>query len=646
MKLGKKWICFFLAFVMAFTSMIVIRPQEAQAEQKKLIALTFDDGSSMYTEELLDILKANGAKATFFMIGSVGSYGAGPHMDLLDRMVQEGHQLANHTSHHIIPLSGESAYTIQREVAEVEEYLYQAMGGRYQEFVRIPGGDDSDRIRQNVDAPIMYWSIDVRDWQVDDAYYVCNSLLEQAFDGCITCMHDSHYSTVQAMRMAIPRLQAMGFECVTLSELFRRKGVTPENGSWYRIVDSATVKEPYKAPQADLQMSYVDKAIVTLSGMEEGVEYYYTTDGSYPRLNSEKMTGAMSLPYGTKIRVVGYDRFGTRTPDATISIGSEHAGVFNAKYYADKYPDLKAAFGYNEEALWNHFIKYGLSEGRIASPVFSIRYYKNKYPDLQQAFGSDYEKYVEHFLKYGMKEGRIASEEFNVRTFKASRPDLVDHYGSELPYYYFHYELYGDQEVSEVKITVYNGTDYSPVYDFNYYTENNPEVVEECGYDEVAALKHFVEKGMKEGLQASENFDVLSYKYRYTDLRQAFGSDLPAYYMHYLRYGMKEGRKATGTTSIVNPITVWEGIDYSPIYDFEYYTSHNPDVVNVLGYDDTAALKHFVEYGMKEGRQGNEYFNVRSYRKKYPDVVSVFGSDLKACYMHYLNYGIAEGRTP
>ena len=80
--------------------------------------------------------------------------------------------------------------------------------------------------------------------------------------------------------------------------------------------------------------------------------------------------------------------------------------IFDAKYYADSYADLKAAFGENEEALYDHFITYGLKENRQMSPIIDVQAYRAAYPDLEAAFGDNWDAYVEHFFNYGANEGR------------------------------------------------------------------------------------------------------------------------------------------------------------------------------------------------------------------------------------------------
>lgn len=88
--------------------------------------------------------------------------------------------------------------------------------------------------------------------------------------------------------------------------------------------------------------------------------------------------------------------------------GLDYSPVFNPIYYANKYNDLKKAFGNNSAKLFNHFKVYGMKEGRQASENFNVNAYRNRYTDLQKAFGNNLPKYYEHYCKFGVKEGRSA----------------------------------------------------------------------------------------------------------------------------------------------------------------------------------------------------------------------------------------------
>ena len=87
---------------------------------------------------------------------------------------------------------------------------------------------------------------------------------------------------------------------------------------------------------------------------------------------------------------------------------------------------------------------------------------------------------------------------------------------------------------------------YSPVFDANYYLENNPDVKRRIGDNPYAALRHFLDWGMAEGRRGCEGFDVVYYRNRYTDLQRAYGLSLKEYFMHYLNYGIFENRVGSG----------------------------------------------------------------------------------------------------
>ena len=88
----------------------------------------------------------------------------------------------------------------------------------------------------------------------------------------------------------------------------------------------------------------------------------------------------------------------------------------------------------------------------------------------------------------------------------------------------------------------YDASYYAPVFDAEYYLENNIELKWAYGNDAEKALNHFVKYGMKEGRQAKVDFDVNAYRARYVDLQQVYGDNLVKYYIHYIKYGQAEGR--------------------------------------------------------------------------------------------------------
>ncbi len=84
------------------------------------------------------------------------------------------------------------------------------------------------------------------------------------------------------------------------------------------------------------------------------------------------------------------------------------------------------------------------------------------------------------------------------------------------------------------------------------------------------------------------------------------------------------------------PITMYDGRDYEKVYDYLYYLANNQDVLNAFGGDITQTLRHFVEFGMKEGRQGCACFNPKRYKLERSDLRLKYGDDWSMYYRHYM----------
>lgn len=80
--------------------------------------------------------------------------------------------------------------------------------------------------------------------------------------------------------------------------------------------------------------------------------------------------------------------------------------IFDAKYYADTYPDVYELFGYNWEMLYTHFMAQGIYEGRCASTLLDVAQYRRENPDLDAMFKNDWDAYVAHYFTRGIYEGR------------------------------------------------------------------------------------------------------------------------------------------------------------------------------------------------------------------------------------------------
>lgn len=376
---------------------------------------------------------------------------------------------------------------------------------------------------------------------------------------------------------------------------------------------------------APSKTTYYQGDAVDLTGIKVVARY---SDGKREiPVSSCTITGFNTKTVGKRTATVEYEGFSAafsyevaakpETPEepeiqgTTVYNGVDYSAVYNYSYYIKKYPDIKKAFGSDDKAALAHFVNYGMKEGRQAKADFNVYSYAYKYADLRKVYKNNLKSYYMHYINYGKRENRVAVGTTQFKNY----------------------------------CTVYNGVDYSAVYDCNYYVNKYKDIKNAYNLDDTAILAHFVNYGMKEGRQGSAGFDVMSYAYKYADLRNAYKNDLKKYYMHYINYGKKEGRIATGTTSIQNCVTKYNGKDYSAVYNGTYYASKYSDIRKAYGLDDAAMLKHFINYGMKEGRQGCASFNVSNYKNRYADLRKAYGNDLTKYYMHYINYGVREGRN-
>lgn len=187
---------------------------ENMQEEKKKVALTFDDGPHpVYTPEMLDLLKEKNIKATFFLLGEqVEQY-----PDIVKRMNDEGHLIGNHSYKHE-QLSKLSSVQACSQVNRTNELIY-AITGKYPEYLRPPFGDWKDRLDCEVNMVEVLWDVDTLDWSSQNKDKVVSKVMKNVEEGDIILMHDSYESTVKATAEIIDRLQKDEYEFVTVDEL-------------------------------------------------------------------------------------------------------------------------------------------------------------------------------------------------------------------------------------------------------------------------------------------------------------------------------------------------------------------------------------------------------------------------------------------
>lgn len=193
----------------------------------KQVAMTFDDGPASHTTRLLDFLKANDLRVTFFMVGNRMS----SFPDIVKREAAEGHELGYHSYAHQQQTSLSSAQ-IKSDFDKSNQYLKKLTGREFTVW-RTPGGGYNDRVLQAVPVPHIMWSVDTLDWKYRNATTVRNSILNNAKDGSIILLHDLHGTSVDGAISAMKQMQAGDYEFVTVTELLSRKGTPPKASTTY-----------------------------------------------------------------------------------------------------------------------------------------------------------------------------------------------------------------------------------------------------------------------------------------------------------------------------------------------------------------------------------------------------------------------------
>lgn len=193
------------------------------ATDDSVVALTFDDGPAVpHTDSILDLLREEGVRATFFVVGDA----VDRHPALARRMLEQGHELGNHSYSHR-PLVLVSPRTIRREVERTDS-LIRAAGAEGPIHFRPPYGKRLVGLPwylSGTGRTTLLWTLEPDSWFRARGDMV-RHVMENVRPGAIILLHVELASRVEeraALRMIIEELRARGYEFVTVSELIRRR---------------------------------------------------------------------------------------------------------------------------------------------------------------------------------------------------------------------------------------------------------------------------------------------------------------------------------------------------------------------------------------------------------------------------------------
>lgn len=192
--------------------------------EEKVIALTYDDGPHWkYTSEILDLLKKHDAKATFFVVGT----NAEKNQDVVLRMFNEGHEIANHTYTHSRKMGTSD---LIKEIKKTHETIFAITGYQTKLFRPVEGIYTHEVVEAvaNEGYKVVMWSwhLDTLDWKDPGVNKIVDSVLDGAREGNVVLFHDgggNRQQTVDALEKILPELQQRGYQFVTISELMEIK---------------------------------------------------------------------------------------------------------------------------------------------------------------------------------------------------------------------------------------------------------------------------------------------------------------------------------------------------------------------------------------------------------------------------------------
>ena len=198
---------------------------------RKAVALSFDDGPSESTGQILELLARYGARATFFQIGQ--------HVDRLPHVTQQvvaaGCEVANHSYSH--PRFDFTSSAFQSEELRKTQCAIEAACGVKPVWFRAPFGvrwAGLAKAQKDCQLTGAMWTVLARDWKLN-SNLIIERVLTRVGNGAIVCLHDGRgldinpdvSATMEALSRLLPVLKDRGFEMVTISELFAPRKARP-----------------------------------------------------------------------------------------------------------------------------------------------------------------------------------------------------------------------------------------------------------------------------------------------------------------------------------------------------------------------------------------------------------------------------------
>ena len=191
--------------------------------QEKVLYLTFDAGyENGCTAQILDALQAQNVKAAFFLVGNYMQ----KNPDLVRRMVQEGHIVANHTMHHPDMSKIQDLAAFEKELKALEDLFFSVTGKQLPKYYRPPQGTYSQTNLEHAKQlgyKTVFWSLAYADWRNDAQptdQQAFDKLLPRTHDGAVVLLHSTSQTNARILPELLAKWRAMGYRFGTIDELF------------------------------------------------------------------------------------------------------------------------------------------------------------------------------------------------------------------------------------------------------------------------------------------------------------------------------------------------------------------------------------------------------------------------------------------
>ncbi|MYY84274.1 MULTISPECIES: polysaccharide deacetylase family protein [unclassified Streptomyces] len=186
----------------------------ASEQGKRGINITIDDGPDpKWTPQMIDLLRQNGVKATFCMVGTQ----AQAHPDVVKKVVADGHRLCDHSISHNTGMDKESNAYQAKQILDAERMITKASGGVRPMYYRAPGGaftPYSRKLAADRGMRPLGWNVDTKDFELPGTDAIVATVERELPGGPTLLFHDAggdRTQTVEALRRLLPRLKAQGY---------------------------------------------------------------------------------------------------------------------------------------------------------------------------------------------------------------------------------------------------------------------------------------------------------------------------------------------------------------------------------------------------------------------------------------------------